>query len=232
MKTTTIIPRLCVRRTTAETSFEIRIGPRDRRTPALSLPNRMLSHLLDHFAKASGLAIELGETEWPGSWPFDHVLCEDMGQLIGRGVGAVRDALAAETGVPGRAEATVCMDEAEVRVVLSFESRPRVDWRVPIECRIDGFVDAWYGPDGSQAGWCAGTNLRQFIDGFAYGSGATITVSVARGDNLHHLYECLFRACGDAVRDALGWTSCDRLPGDTSGLAGPPEYTVRRMDEC
>ena len=195
------------------------------------LPNRLLSHLLDHFSKGSGLSIEIENTDWPGSWQLDHVLCEDVGQLVGCGVLAIHDELAAQSGVPGRGYANVCMDDAEVSVTISFESRPRADWRVSSLGDIDRFVDAWYDDQGVMIGWCSGTNLRQFVDGFALGSGASISVKVTKIGNLHHLYECIFRACGDAVRECLGLGSkFGRIPGDTSGLAGCPEYIVERIE--
>ena len=67
--------------------------------------------------------------------------------------------------------------------------------------------------------------LRQFIDGFALGSGASVSIVVRRSGNLHHLYETLFRALGDAVGQALG-TGSRRLSDDTSGLARRCVYTV------
>jgi imidazoleglycerol phosphate dehydratase HisB len=92
-------------------------------------------------------------------------------------------------------------------------------------------VDSWYGPDGGPAGVCHGTNLRQFLDGFAYGSGATIVIAVrgltgAEVVNLHHLYETIFRNLGDAVGAALG--IANRAPGEGSGLAGTPQYRIVR----
>jgi imidazoleglycerol phosphate dehydratase HisB len=117
------------------------------------------------------------------------------------------------------------MDDALVDVALSFEGRPLPRWLVQDPQRIEGFVDAWYGDDGLQAGWASGTNLRQFIDGFAYGSGATVVLTVTRVGNLHHFYECMFRGLGDAVRSALGLTGSS-VPGESSGLAGDCRYTV------
>jgi imidazoleglycerol phosphate dehydratase HisB len=189
----------------------------------LPLPNRLLSHFIDHFAQASGINVRLGHTDWPGSWQFDHVLCEDLGQLIGRGVLEIHDRLAEARGVAGRASAEVCMDDAATRVTLSFEQRPRAEWCVARE--IDGFVDSWYDDDGRTRGYATGTNLRQFVDGFACGSGATLAIDIVRAGNLHHLYETLFRALGDAVRSALALEAV-RLPGDTSGLARACRYLV------
>lgn len=218
---------ITVTRTTNETEFALSVQPRTMSAPSLPLPNRLLSHLLDHFSKAAGISLELLKCEWPGSWTFDHVLCEDLGQLTGRAVLDIIEQRAAKTGVPGRATALCCMDDAAAEVAISFENRPHADWTIPEPADINGFVDAWYDESGIQA-WAAGTNLRQFIDGFTFGSGATVHVTVRQPGNLHHLYECIFRALGDAVRIARGAADEGRLPGDGSGLAAKIEYTVRR----
>jgi imidazoleglycerol-phosphate dehydratase len=215
-----------VTRATAETRFEIILEPRRKPMESLPISNRLLSHFLDHFARASGINVRLCDTDWPGSWRFDHVLCEDLGQLLGRGVAAIHDRRAREAGVAGRARGLCCMDDAEAEVVLSLEQRPRAEWTVPHGADIDGFVDAWYDDSGRMLGQATGTNLRQFVDGFALGSGATVSITVRRNGNLHHLYETVFRGLGDAVGEALDIAG-RRLPGDTSGLAGACEYTVR-----
>lgn len=216
-----------VTRETAETSFEVRLEPRRSRMESLPIANRLLSHFIDHFAHASGIHVALGRAEWPGSWRFDHVLCEDMGQLIGRGLAEIHDVAMARGGVPGRASATCSMDDAESEVVLSFERRPRIEWTLPAGVDIDGFVDSWYDDSGVQQGQAFGTNLRQFVDGIALGSGAGISIVARRQGNLHHFYETVFRGLGDAVGRALG-TAAERMPGDTSGLARGCEYTVTR----
>jgi imidazoleglycerol phosphate dehydratase HisB len=215
-----------VTRTTAETRFEVILEPRNEPMSSLPISNRLLSHFIDHFALGSGVNVRVCETDWPGSWRFDHVLCEDLGQLIGRGLAAIHDRRANRTGVRGRARSVCCMDDAEAEIAISFEQRPRADWTIPDRTDIDGFVDAWYDEDGRVEGQAYGTNLRQFIDGFVLGAGATVSVVIRRSGNLHHLYEVVFRALGDAVGDALG-TAVSRLPGDTSGLARACEYKVR-----
>lgn len=215
-----------VRRETKETSFAIVLSSRDAGGKMLALPNRILAHFLDHFAKASGIDIEIGSADWPGSWAFDHVLCEDMGQLVGRGIAAIADALSAKAGIAGRASATSAMDDAVTSVTIGFESRPRCTWQCPRRVDIDGFVDSWYAGDGSQDGLCYGTNLRQFLDGFCYGSGANLHIEIRSAGNLHHLYETIFRNLGDAVGEAL--STARRLPGESSGLAGTPKYDIER----
>jgi imidazoleglycerol phosphate dehydratase HisB len=217
-----------VRRRTAETDFEIVLSPRTASKPSLDLPNRLLSHFLDHFSKAAGIAIELSEARWPSSWEFDHVLCEDLGQLVGRGVKAIAWDRTSRYGTPGRAAASSIMDDAESSVSIAFESRARCDWRIPPTAQIDGFADVWYGAGGTQAGAAFGTNLRQFFDGFAQGGAISLCIEIIAAGNLHHAYETVFRNLGDAVALALGTER--RLPGESSGLAGVPLYEVTSFD--
>ena len=127
------INRVRVTRKTSETEFSIVLGPRTSAEPVAALPNRLLSHFLDHFCKASGLNLEMESLDWPGSWRFDHVLCEDLGQLVGCGVARIAEQLIAQTGIPGRADCRTVMDESVAAVALSLESRPRVDWVIRCE---------------------------------------------------------------------------------------------------
>jgi imidazoleglycerol phosphate dehydratase HisB len=214
-----------ITRKTAETEFQVVLRPRTGPVATLDLPNRLLAHFIDHFSRACGVVVESAGTDWPGSYRFDHVLCEDLGQLLGRGIAAIHDRNAAGTGVPGRGSAVCVMDDAESEVAVTFEGRPSATWTVPQGTDIDRFVDSWYDPSGRMEGSARGTNLRQFLDGFAIGAGAGLSVTVRRSGNLHHFYETVFRALGDAVAGAIG-TAAARLPGDTSGLAGRCDYTV------
>ena len=217
-------------RRTRETEFEVILRPRRAWRASLPLPNRILSHFLDHFCVATGVELAVRRIAWPGSWSFDHVLCEDMGQIVGRGVAAILAARATTRGVPGRGHATCCMDDALVKICMSLENRARVDWNIEGGGDIDGFVDCWYDDNGKMAGWATGTNLRQFVDGFARGAGATLVITATQTGNLHHFYEAVFRALGDVSCQALGLTEA-RLAGDTGGLAGAVTYDVEREAE-
>jgi imidazoleglycerol phosphate dehydratase HisB len=221
----TTIPTLKIRRTTGETAFEFTLGPRTRAWSLLPLPNRILSHFLDHLGKSLGVQFTLTAADWPGSWAFDHVLCEDLGQLVGHGLAELARRRARATGIAGRGQATVCLDDAMLTVVCSLEGRTRVDWSLPNGVSIDGFVDSWYDGD-KTAGAAYGTNLRQFVDGFALGAGATVRLVIEQCGNLHHCYEALFRGLGDAMRAALD-LDAGRLPGDSSGFAGDADYAVQ-----
>ena len=200
--------------------------PRVKPAPSLPIANQLLSHFIDHFSRSAGISIGLVETNWPGSWAFDHVLCEDLGQLIGRGVKDIHNRLTQKHGTAGRGQTTCCMDDALVDVVLSMENRPSVNWILPRRVSIDGFVDSWYTDSTGTQGIAYGTNLRQFIDGFSYGSGASITATIRKAGNLHHLYETIFRALGDVTAQSLGITQTIRLPGESSGIAGELKYYV------
>ena len=62
---------VAVTRRTAETEFEVVLAPRTARGESLPLPNRLLSHFVDHLCKAGGFNVESVGTKWPGSWRFD-----------------------------------------------------------------------------------------------------------------------------------------------------------------
>ncbi|MCB9850136.1 MAG: hypothetical protein H6817_05465 [Phycisphaerales bacterium] len=215
---------LSVRRKTTETDFAIEVAPRAAGAALLALPNKLLAHFVDHFTRGAGWQVSVSQTDWPRSWEFDHVLCEDFGQLLGKAAAAIAEERAAAVGIKGRATAESAMDDAASTVSVAFESRPRCTWAVPRRADLDGFVDSWYA--GDTVGVCYGTNIKQFLDGFAYGGGVTLAVDVRNSGNLHHVYETIFRNLGDAIGIALG--TAVRLPGDGSGLAGTPVYEVKR----
>lgn len=220
-----------VRRETRETTLSFVFSPRHTAGELVELPNRLLDHFLDHLLKACGVSMDISDIAWPGSWRFDHVLCEDVGQIVGNAIAAIHDQLASSHGVAGRGSAKVCMDESMAQCVLSFEGRPRCEWVVPSGDSIDGFVDAWYDESGVINGWGAGTNLRQFFDGFAIGGRCTLSIDVRSAGNLHHVFEAAFRALGDAVAMALGIGAGEgRLPNDTSGFAGAATYAIEIVE--
>ena len=97
-----------IRRQTRETDFCIVLEARCRPSEPVNLPNQLLAHLVDHFLKAAGVSLRDIGTTWPGSWHLDHVLCEDMGQLIGYGISALHDQLAERHGIAGRSSASGC----------------------------------------------------------------------------------------------------------------------------
>ena len=220
-----------LQRRTRETDFAVLFEPRREPGDLVKLPNRLLGHFLDHFLKACGMSLKIENMSWPGSWRFDHVLCEDIGQLVGCGVAEIQDQLAVSCGVPGRANTQVCMDESLAECTISFEGRPRIEWIVPSTDSISGLVDAWYDDAGRMIGWSMGTNLQQFFEGFAIGSRSSVSLEIRRAGNLHHVFEAAFRALGDAVGMALGTGSAHaRIQGDKSGFADVAEYIVERME--
>ncbi|MBN1512489.1 MAG: hypothetical protein JXB13_10780 [Phycisphaerae bacterium] len=220
-------PPFRVSRQTGETRLTLGVKPGWTGPALLAIPNRILSHFLDHWCKGAGISFSLEDNDWSGSWQFDHVWCEDLGQLVGRAAAAIHDHRQPIAGVTGRASRRSCMDDAESAVSVSFEGRGAVRWAVPAGADIDGWVDAWYEPGSSQASAAYGTNLRQFLDGFAFGGAATVSIEVIRAGNLHHLYETIFRNLGDCVGAALG--TAELRPGQTSGLAAVPRYVVEGL---
>lgn len=217
-----------VRRETRETTLSFVFSPRRAAGKMVELPNRLLGHFLDHLLKACGVSLDISEVAWPGSCRFDHVLCEDVGQIVGCGFAAIHDQRAAACGIAGRGSAKVCMDESMAECVVSFEGRPRCEWINASGDSIDGFVDAWFDESGVMSGWSAGTNLRQFFDGFAIGARCTLSIEARGVGNLHHFFEAVFRATGDATAIALGIG--ERLLEDTSGFAGVANYTVETLE--
>jgi imidazoleglycerol-phosphate dehydratase len=102
-----------VRRTTNETSVEIRLGP-PRGALGISTGVSFLDHMLTTFCRYSGLDLAV---EARGDLP--HHLIEDVAITLGVVVAAVIPSTAARYG-----DRTVPMDDAVVQCVLDLGGRP------------------------------------------------------------------------------------------------------------
>ena len=140
-----------------------------------------------------------------------HVICEDVGTTLGQAVRACVEARR-EEGLQGYGFALATIDEALARAVLSFEGRASLHFHtagpgIPPQTENTNSED-----------------LQTFFEGFVQGAGCTLHLDLLRGTNGHHIWEALFRSCGEALRNAL--TSREQRRGMTAGVAGPVEQKV------
>ena len=188
-------------------------GPPDP-TAIVTTPLKFLNHMIDHIAYRGLFNIRGGITEislegMPPDAPsrlLDHVICEDLGATLGGALGQLFVEHSEAQGVNGCGFGLSTIDEALARVVLSIEGRPGFFFTSP-----NGSM-----PERVEDMLCC--DLINFLEGLARGIEGTLHVDVLKGQDPHHLWESVFRALGEALRQVFG--PCERRQGLIPGLKG------------
>ena len=174
----------------------------------INTPLPFLNHMIEHLV-------------WRGEFNIDtavqldkfyltHVVCEDLGQTLGR---AVARAAADNPGAAGYGWAVGIIDEARALAALSFEKRAFCDFddsAIVMPASVEGMDSQ---------------DLVTFLDGFAQGAQCTLQIAVQKGVNGHHIWEAVFRAVGLALKQVLAVTESRR--DMTSGVAGKVVFDER-----
>lgn len=137
---------------------------------------------------------------------LDHVITEDVGLTLGRAIREILDVRQPQ-GVHQRGSYTVAFDEALVTMTLAFDGRAYCFFTQECEGLQTEFTEG-----------IASTNLRQFFEGFAQGSGCAIHIQAWAGKDSHHTWEATYKAFGEALRESLA--KCPFRAGKTIGLKG------------
>lgn len=203
-----------VTRQTAETKTVVILddGPRDPQAKKnLNTPLEFFNHMLEHIAWRSELNITVEVVM--DHFSLNHLVCEDVGITLGR---AYKELLAKKTaeGGTGYGFALATIDESLARAVVSFESRAYLDLNFN-NIKLPTVTEGLNSED-----------LVAFWEGFVQGAQATLHLDLLKGrDNHgHHHWESLFRAAGQALRDALAIRPWRKEMA--AGVAGKIEVTV------
>jgi imidazoleglycerol-phosphate dehydratase len=191
----------------------VECGPPDR-TAIVTTRLKFLNHLIDHIAYRGLFNIAGGIEEIPlegipagaPSRLLDHVICEDLGAALGGALGQLFVEQSEAYGINGCGFSTMTIDEALARVVVSVEGRPGFFFTHPAGSMPERVEDML----------CC--DLLNFLEGLARGMECTLHVDVLKGRDPHHLWESVFRALGEALRQVFG--RCERRKGLIPGLKG------------
>lgn len=116
----------------------------------------------------------------------DHHSVEDVGICLGR---AFAEALGDKAGIRRYGHAYVPMDETLARVCLDLSNRPYLHCQVALPQEKIGSFDS-----------CL---VKEFLRAFAQHAGCTLHVDLLHGENGHHIVEAVFKALGQALRQAV-----------------------------
>lgn len=175
-------------RNTRETQISVQVRIDGSGQADIDLPQLpFLAHMVQAYVKYSGMDVRLtgrGDVEVDA-----HHLVEDCGLALGQ---AMSNALGDRAGIRRFGDAHAPLDESLARCVLDFSKRPYTVYEMPPlqehGARINDFdVNL----------------LGEFVRALAQTAGISLHLDLIRGDNLHHIAECGFKAMGLATRSAL-----------------------------
>lgn len=135
----------------------------------------------------------------------DHHTTEDVGIAIGT---AMKQAMGDKRGIVRYGACLLPMDETLSRVVIDFSGRPFLVWRAEFPTQKIGTFD--------------NELVREWFQGFASASGATLHVETFYGANSHHIAESCFKGLARAIRQAVETDPrrADAIPSTKGTLGG------------
>lgn len=173
-----------VERRTLETAIEVAVNLDGTGQVDVSTGLGFFDHMLTAFGRHSRLDLTVraeGDLQVDG-----HHTVEDTGIVLGQ---ALAQALGDKRGITRFGSSFVPMDEALVLAALDISGRGQLHWDVEVPFGMVGDFD---------------TQLaREFFIALAANAGITLHVRQLAGDNVHHILEAAFKACGRAVRRAV-----------------------------
>lgn len=176
--------RATVERTTRETAIQVQLCLDGSGAGRIETPLPFLSHMLEQIGRHALFDLTVlatGDAEIDG-----HHTTEDVALVLGR---AVLEALGPKTGIRRYGSATLPMDEALVTAALDLSGRAYAVYDAPIPKAKIGQWDAEL--------------AEVFFEAFARGAQANVHIILHRGQNLHHIVECCFKAFARALREAV-----------------------------
>jgi imidazoleglycerol-phosphate dehydratase len=177
-----------VTRETRENAIELAVtfGERDD-DMQLDTGIDFFNHMLEMVAWYAGFNIRV--VYRVKRFRLTHVVCEDVGTALGHAIRRVIEQRIPQ-GVSSVGEGHGAIDDALAFSMFVLEGRANHHVVIP-ESQRGPVEDA------------KGTDLVQFFDGFAQGSGGTLHLHLLSGVDQHHQWEASFRAFAQAVRAAL-----------------------------
>ena len=188
-----------VLRTTKETDISVEIDLDGTGSSNVDTGVPFFDHMLDAFARHGLFDLKVrarGDIEVDA-----HHTVEDVGIVLGS---AVARALGDKRGINRFGQRYVPMDEALVLAVIDISGRGQLHFEADLPFGCVGAFD---------------TQLaREFFIAFAANAGITLHLRQVAGDNVHHLIEAMFKACGRALCEAVSLNA--RIAGELPSTKG------------
>lgn len=190
-------------RVTRESKIKCVIDSKPRRQTKIDTGLSFLNHMIETIGWRMNLNIDFKYTTT--NFNLTHVIAEDSGIVLGSALRAMFEKkMASKGGVSGASRSII--DEGCATAAVSVEGRPKL------------FLEGNPVTDLTMVEDTKTCDLDDFLDGLALGLGATVRITVESGKDPHHTWEAIFRALGEALRQAFEpnpWRG-----GATAGVKG------------
>jgi imidazoleglycerol-phosphate dehydratase len=190
-------------RVTRESKITCVIDSKPRRKTKIDTGLAFLNHMIETIGWRMNLNI--GLVYKTTNFKLTHVIAEDSGIVLGSTLRALfEQRMKGRKGVNGSSRSII--DEGCATAAVSVEGRPKL------------FLEGNIVTDLTMVEDTKTCDLDDFLDGLALGLGATIRIKVESGKDPHHTWEAMFRAVGEALREAFEpnpWRA-----GTTAGVKG------------
>ena len=173
-----------IERKTCETDVKISVALDGSGTYDIETGIGFLNHMLESFAKHGALDLKVRAK---GDLHIDyHHTTEDTAIAIGQGIAK---ALGDRAGIRRFGHALIPMDEALTRCAIDVSARPYLIWKV-------NFTRAKLGEMDTEL-------FKEWFHALAQNAGLTLHIENLYGENNHHIVESCYKACAQALRDAV-----------------------------
>ena len=173
-----------VERTTKETDIAITLNLDGSGATDIDTGIGFFDHMLDAFGRHGLFDLSVkakGDLHVDG-----HHSVEDVGIVLGQ---AFAQALGDKRGIVRYGNMLLPMDEALVLAAVDISGRGSMHWDMDVPYQMLGTFDT--------------TLAKEFFIAFATNAGITLHVRELAGENVHHVLEAAFKACGRALRAAV-----------------------------
>ena len=173
-------------RVTRESKISCKIDSKKRRETKIDTGLAFLNHMIETIGWRMNLNIEFVYTTT--NFKLTHVIAEDSGIVLESALRAMFEKKMVK-GVSGASRSMI--DEGCATAAISIEGRPKL------------ILEGNPVTDLTEVEDTKTCDLDDFIDGLAFGLGASIRIVVESGKDPHHTWEAIFRALGEALREAF-----------------------------
>ncbi len=175
-----------VSRTTKETEISVRIDLDGTGSSSVATGIPFFDHMLELLARHGFFNLEVKAV---GDIDVDcHHTMEDIGIVLGE---ALSKALGDKKGIRRYGWALLPMDESLVMVSLDLSGRSSLYYDlVPPDSRINNIDTRLF---------------REFFNAFCLNAGVNMHIRLLAGEEVHHVFECVFKAFSKALDMAVGF---------------------------
>lgn len=119
-----------------------------------------------------------------------HHTIEDVGLVLG---GIISEALGDRKGIVRYGHMVIPMDDSLAEVSIDLSNRPYLVFRTPEQMPRQGDFEA--------------SLAKEFFRAISQQSGMNLHITIAYGENWHHMIEAVFKGFGRALRQAVSLDS-------------------------